>query len=286
MKLYAFIDIEKSILAAWETAIGRLCSAVTSREGIGVSLFMFNRLRGLSNGRQNRTIQNEFILEMVRQQYFSLQTSRLKGLYFFETIRDATRAHEEWEFSCPPEYLCEINFDCVNFSKVDSQWITNFLSKKTDNSWMHKYWNGEALNDKPLYEIIAEGRGVIKNSKIKRVAYDFFLEKQPDTGPLLYISCCAFRCGYDDISRVVPNIYLTGNNLNGRYLIDMNMMNKLEKEISNAIKDRRKFKDLKKPKLPKDENIFFRVPNMPTFEFEVELNSTELADIAPHFSAA
>lgn len=283
MKLYAFINIEKSILAAWEAAIGRLRSAVTSRDGIGVSLFMFNRLRSFSIDKQNRIIQNEFILEMVRRQHFALKSSRLEGLYFFETKQDANRAHEEWGFSCPPEYLCEINFDCLNFSKVDSQWVTTFLSKETDNHWMHKYWNGEALNDNPLYEIIADGRGVINNRKIKRIAYNFFLETQPDTGPLLYISCCAFRCGYHDISRVLPNIYLTENKLKGRYLIDMNMMNTQEKEIADAIRDIRKFKDLKKPNLPKDKNVFFRVPDAPV-EFEVELSNTELSDITPHFN--
>lgn len=274
------------MLAAWETAIGRICSAGTARDGIGISLFMFNRLRAFSKDMQNRTVRNEFILEMVREQRFSLQASRLKGLYFFETKEDAHRAHEEWEFNCPYEYLCEINFDCTRFTKVDSQWVTNFLSEETNNSWMMEYWSGKPYNKKPLYEILAEGRGVIKNSKIKRVAYNYFLENQPDTSPLLYISCCAFRCGFDDISRVLPNVYLSENKLIGRYLIDMNTMDTLEKEIVEAIKNRSKFKDIKNPKMPNDKNTFFRVPNLPTFEFNIILNDEELVDIAPHFNIA
>jgi hypothetical protein len=282
MPLYAFLNI-RNLLVAWEVAIGRLFSAGTTDDGVGVSLWMFHRLRRLASTPQDHIVRNEFILETVRQQDFPQKTSRLKGLYFFDNEKDALRANLEWNFNFPIRYLCEIEFDCSHFTKVDSQWITHFLDKQCPHDWMKKYWAGVPYNDTPLYEIIAEGYGVIKNKQIKNEAYDKYYREQPDTSLLLATSCCAFSRGFNDISRVVPHIILDGNSIKGTYLISMDTLNNHEHEVSLAVQECIKNNELQKIKHAKEKHVLFRVPNIQKDRFTLGIKEYEMADIRPHF---
>lgn len=281
--LYAFLNIDH-LFTAWECAIGRMASAGIYSNGYGISNWLYGRLQTLKYEPTNRYVLDEFRLETIRQKDFQHQVSRLKGLYFFENKEDAFRAHASWGSDFSLQYICKIRFLCNNFCKVDSSWITNCLGAE-DGSWMKHYWNGESYDDNPLYEIIAEGIGyILEPLEVRKEAYKLFFEYQNTSTPLRSISCCAFSRGFNNISRIVPYLYIKDNKLNGSYIIDMETLDNYESEIGKVVDDCIKKNELPSACLPKDENIVFTLPDLSEYNFTLELTDTEFRDIQPHFT--
>lgn len=249
---------------------------------------MYGRLKRLSSNPHDVIVHNEFLLETIRQKYFPDHPSRLGGLYFFENAADAIRAHGEWGFCFSQDYLSEISFNCSSYCRVDSEWITHCIDKKTGTDWMVNYWSGAPYGDTPLYEIVAEGFGVIKDLKIRNAAYSKYFFQHRDTTPLLSMACCAFsKGGFDNIAQVTPFLSLSDNIISGSFLINMHDFNTREKEIVDKLGECAKNDELPLMVLPKDENAFFRIPDLnkrPEYTFKLQLTKSDLNDIAPHFN--
>jgi hypothetical protein len=263
--LYAYLDIEHPMVA-WEVAIGRIRSIdITKFE---VSIWQYTSLSNYVKYGLDQNFINEIELEYVRKQHFPNRVSRMQGVYFFESYDDAVFALKHWDIPLKENYISEISFTPQNITKVDSEWITSYIDKKTNNSWMNKYWNGEIKEDKPLYEILATGLGVILNYDLRIQAYKNIFELWPYSTPLLAMACCAFQVkNIDDIAKVVPALYPNDNVIKGGYIIDISALTTRKEDIIEAIKICKN--DNKYPIIvrPKNPEVFFELPDLSYLEF-------------------
>jgi len=280
-EFYAFINIDNP-LVAWEAAIGRIASSGTAREGAGVSLWMYRKLKNLSASKNRAAIHREFLLESVRKEFFPDAVSRLQGVYFFETKDDALKAYEFWGFNCPKEYLCKIGFNCQKYTKVDSNFITICMDSD-DTDWMKQYWSGETYGEIPLYEIIAEGFGyIIEPHDVSQKAYDKFHKEQIMTNPLISISRCAFSRGFINIARATPFLTVEDNKLKGYFIMDMHDLDTNQQGIIKALDDCHKNEGLIPIIKFENTDTFFAIPDMQDQFFSLEFSETIMADISPH----
>ncbi|MEO5955833.1 MAG: hypothetical protein ABIR36_09125 [Nitrospiraceae bacterium] len=175
--LYLNIDF---LPAAWSAYRGQL---------ITVSTFGTEEFRplsywplGLLKDRRILRFQKELELERIRREFYSAQVSRLHGIYMWGDAQTARRG-ERWRETegnhFHADYLVEVSFTYRRLSRVDTNWIDKYLLPdsvsfdRNDVAWMHSYWRGEPCPDSdPLWEYIAEGRGVIYGTTLRMQAYE------------------------------------------------------------------------------------------------------------------
>ncbi|MBV5279481.1 MAG: hypothetical protein J0647_10770, partial [Campylobacteraceae bacterium] len=217
-----------------------------------------------------KKLRNELKLERVRQKLFSQNVSRLDGLYFFENEEIAHTALDRWNIPNKKQYISEINFSANFITRVDSEWITSYLLSD-DEEWMTSYWAGKTLGEKPLTEVLACGIGIIQNTKLREQAYQNILEIWPDSSPLLASACCAFaNQKMENIAMVRPAFIREQDKLVGQYFINMDDLNKNEKQVVKAVQQCKDDKNL--PPIIKSFNpdIFFKLPDLESEKFEFE----------------
>lgn len=220
---YAYLDIDNPIVA-WEVAIGRLCSAdeLIKEQVLSLSQWHYSRLRHYVISGSKQLIKNEIKLESVRLKFHPNCVSRLRGLYFFESKTDAEAAIDSWNINqSKKRYISEVGFSVTNISQHDTEWITFNLASSDDETWMRKYWQGEVCCEKPLWEFLATGVGLVWDQDLRIEAYKRVMHRDPTSVPILRLSCIAFHLGYERVAQVVPYLLKQGNKVKGTYIINM-----------------------------------------------------------------
>ena len=220
-------------MVAWETAIGRICSAsVLHNQGVlSLSIRLFSLIRGAINTQNISKIKKEFEIELFRRIDFPKKISRLTGIYFFESKEDAEVivGREGWRSSrFNQKYLSKVHLIKGEVSRFDSEWITsNFASK--DTGWIHSYFAGETYGVNPLTEVIASGVGEILNQKLKEQAFKYIARNYPDSLPLLILSRLAFTNRFLDAGQVVPFLQKQNDLVSGVHIINIKHIEKNSK---------------------------------------------------------
>jgi hypothetical protein len=228
----------------------------------------------LSEGLSIRLV-NELTLEYLRQNTYPELVSRMQGLYFFENKKDARFALQYWGIPLNEGYISEVIFYPENITKVDSDWITNNFSKRTDNSWMSKYWSGEINSKKPLFEILTKGFGVIKNTELRKAAYKKIMDDYPESTALLALATCAFQYKeIDSVALIVPNLIMNNGNIQGQYFIYMDDLDNKQAEIIQAFKKSQEEDKCPPIIRPKDPDAFCRLPDLQEIGFSCDDNET------------
>lgn len=198
-KVYAYLDIDHPIVA-WGAYRGVLISSNAEQSPPNCPVSMM--LAGIVLYQNNARLSNELIIEKWRQDNFPDLPSRLTGMYFFETKRDAELVND-WGEHFSPEYLAEIElYSTSKVSKHDSNWITfaplDEKGRLTDTSWINKYWLGLEYPKKiPVWELIAHGRAAICGTALREQAYRNLVKEFPETVAILEVSRVAATLGSD-----------------------------------------------------------------------------------------
>lgn len=221
---FAYIDISNP-LVAWETAIGRICSVdqLEKQNIFTVSLRQFSIFKNCVLKDDAYKISRELEIEYIRSTCFEEKISRLRGIYFFNSLdhAEAIIGRMNWKAAhFDPTYLTEVRFHKVKYSEYDSEWITtNFNFDKSE--WINNYLSGATCGDNPLTEVVASGVGVVLNNELRQRAYDFIGNEYPDTIPLLQLSCNGFAYGFNDIGQNIPYLLNTGDSVKGCHYLNM-----------------------------------------------------------------
>lgn len=172
--VYAFLDMDHPAVA-WALMRGMLVSA--SHAAASPSFLSFMQAGMIAAG-DNTRIFNESIIEMHRAIFFPQLPSRMRSMYFFGSRGDAeARINDrEWPSYFTAENLLEFELLCETVpTVVDANWITYApIDKVTgrialkDLSWISKYWQGEPYNERPVWEVLADGAALVLNERVRR----------------------------------------------------------------------------------------------------------------------
>lgn len=217
--LYVALKLDDPTVA-WEVYRGNMisCESIKNRTFQPISFWYVKYLKQCL--RVAPTSINETLLERVRESEFPEETSRLKGLYFFENKDDAQKILAFWGME--NHTLIEAYYEHVTkVTRVDSKWITNYLSKVSDTKWMRKYWSGEPYNAEPHWELLVKGKLVITDSNAIEKSYETVKRLWPRSLPLLELSRISALIG-SELGHCAPIILkLSENNFGLRYIINM-----------------------------------------------------------------
>jgi hypothetical protein len=188
MRVFAFLDLDHPPVA-WAVMRGMMVSADQALQ-LGYPGFISFMLAGMIRCQNNPRIFNESILERSRKEKFPRSVSRIKGMYFFQTKAEAKAiiGDKEW----PPYFienkLLELELTLAKESTlVDANWITH-APRHCDgrialeqSNWIERYWNGEAFNDQPIWELIANGVAVVLDEEVRRKNFDYIKQTFPES---------------------------------------------------------------------------------------------------------
>jgi hypothetical protein len=272
MNLFAYLDINNPMVA-WEVAIGRMKSAGYdyNDEIFELSIWEYDLIKNYTRYGATQKLINELQLEYIRKLKYNHCVSRMKCLYFFETRNETIFALDHWGIDVDERYISEVNVNISSITKVDSEWITNFLESK-ENDWMDNYWQGKNYNNKPLYELLVNGFGIIMNERLCREAYKKVYDTFPYSTCLLAWAMCGFQIkNIDSIAKIVPGISARDGKIKGSYFIDITDIKKYEKEIIKAIDYVQSLNDFPPIVLPPPElNAAFILPDFRYLEIDFE----------------
>ncbi len=275
IKLFAYLDIDNPIVA-WEVAIGRIRSACdNTKDNFGISLWSYGLLRSYAKEGEDIRFTNELRLEEVRQKQFPRMVSRLKGVYFFESLDDAFAATERWGLKSKQKYITEVYFSSNDITRVDSEWVTSYL-RSQESEWMSCYWRGDVLGEKPLVEVLASGIGVVHDQAIKVKAYKKIMDIWPYSTVLLAASCVGFSwLGLETIGQMTPALVARDERIVGEHYINVVELKKNEAEIVRLLDEAKKRCELPPIIRPPEQEAVFRVPDMRDLDFILRAKGAE-----------
>lgn len=162
---------------------GMLVSASHAAESAGFVSFM---QAGIITAGNNPRLFNETIIDLYRQNRFPQCRSRMRGIYFFGSIAEATARinDNDWPAYFTADNLVEFDLLCDTMPTiVDANWIT-FAKVGSDGripldnlDWISSYWSGKQYNENPTWEVIADGVALVLDEKIRRIC-NSSLEKE------------------------------------------------------------------------------------------------------------
>ncbi len=224
MRCYVYLNIDDP-LVAWETAIGRLCSAdVLEQDKIfSLSLRQYSLFRKFATQTAaSPQIANELRLDSVRISLFKDLPSRLRGIFLFRNLEDARAASKRWRLRhFIEENLSEVEISPSKMAFLDSEWSTHNLAGVRDDSWMHHYWSGETFGEAPLIEVVCSGVGYILNQALRKRAYETIMQKLPKAVPILSIATVGFFYGFQHVAQIVPYLRTDDKSAKGLHYINM-----------------------------------------------------------------
>lgn len=270
--LFAYLNINHPMVA-WEVAIGRIrsaCDLDLGQQSFGISLWQYNLLRKYSGEGLSKRFENELLLESVRQKNFHSSVPRLRGVYFFESERDAHAAVERWGVPGNRRFITAVNFSASKTTHVDSEWITSYLNTD-ENDWMNRYWRGETLGESPLTEVLASGIGIVQNMNLRQEAYAQIMKLFPNSTPLLAMACCSFKhARLESIAQVVPGIIRDKSGIEVSFHIYMGDLDHRQVEIQNALSVCKARNEMPPMIQPSDPNVFFNLPDLMKDRFRLD----------------
>jgi hypothetical protein len=260
--LYAYLNINHPMVA-WEVAIGRIrsaCDLGMEAENFGISLWQYNLLRRAKDGASKRFL-NELKLEKTRQNVAPDSVSRLRGVYFFESERDAYAAIERWRIPQNKHYITAVNFSANKTTRVDSEWITSYLLSD-ESDWMQRYWAGETLGQKPLIEVLASGIGLVQSAELREAAYRSVLGSSPEATPLLSMAACAFKhARLETLAQTVPGVIKCAEGIKIDFYIYIDDLNANEELIKKSVEACMKLGEMPPMIRPNNPEVFFSLPD-------------------------
>jgi hypothetical protein len=161
--------------------------------------------------------EKEIAIELVRREHYPEQVSRLHGLYAWEDEETAVRCERKWRqqhFS--RENLIEIGFSYSRCSRVDTQWIDDFVLDDyavghPDETWIHEYWRGEPRNEQPHWELILEGRGLYWGTTLRMKALEKVREHEPHSLFFLEAGRLAVLMEEHEVNSIAPFVISAGH---------------------------------------------------------------------------
>ncbi|WP_147407820.1 hypothetical protein [Rhodopseudomonas palustris] len=180
--VYAFLDVDHPAVQ-WAVMRGMLVSSSHVSDSEGFVSFM---QAGIVAAGNNARLFNEAIIELYRQKNFQKNQSRMRGMYFFGSRAEAeARINDaDWPAYFKPENLVEFDLHCDEMpTVVDANWITFAEVDKSGRipidslEWISRYWEGKQYNDRPVWEVIANGVALVLDENIRR-ACTLKLERQ------------------------------------------------------------------------------------------------------------
>jgi hypothetical protein len=238
--LWAYLDISHAMVA-WSAYLGRLDSVHhnVTPDFHPISLRHATLLEEMDQGVTER-LTAELRLEAVRAAEFSSQVSRLTGLYFFEDEATARRAAGRWAVPgshFEEDFLTEVGFSALQYTRVDSEWITSEF-RDPDPDWMRAYWRGVPNGSQPIWEVLAEGAGLLWGTEVRRRAWDRCSAMFPDSLLLLDVCRISQELGEFNFGRTVPIVMRAdAGQLRLDYIIDFRDAH--NEQMLNGLRDYR-----------------------------------------------
>jgi hypothetical protein len=174
VRVFCFLDLEHPAVA-WAVMRGMMVSADYSSTPDAPGFISFMQA-GMVDARDNRRIFNEDLIERIRQVLHRHQISRMRGMFFFRSEREALDRVRDPNW---PSYFLEENLLELEllheepFTDVDANWITHadllddYRLNLKDLGWIEKYWAGVQYNDHPVWERLAKGVALVLDEKAR-----------------------------------------------------------------------------------------------------------------------
>lgn len=268
---YTFLDVEHPVVA-WGTYRGVLVSANAEHQPPQCPVSMM--FAGIILHQNNVRLHNELLIEMRRQIKHPHCVSRLAGMYFFDDPQQAQNA-EEWGGHFKAQNLAEVElYPTTGLSRHDANWITyaplDSQGRICDSGWIDDYWQGAAFpGNKPVWELIANGRAVICGTEIREKAYSILASVLPDCLSILEVARIAAHVG-SDLGQTTAWITNTEEKLSLSFMLDMrDAENPTFLERLQQYKGPRNYEDLK------IGGDYFRTPDFT--EYSCQFRSETLA---------
>lgn len=267
-RAYVYLDIDHPAVA-WGTYRGVLVSAHADASYTGCAISMM--LAGMLADKNAARLQNELLIERVRQARHSNHPSRLSAMYFFEN-KECAESAQDWGPHFIGEHLTAVDLHATNLlSRHDANWITfaplDTQDRITSTDWIDSYWYGVPYPDKaPVWEILSHGRATILDTRVKKRAYKTVSKRDPMSVALLEVARICAATG-SDLGQI--NTFLVASNSAATVEWHVDMRDAENPEVLEKIKNfkgSRNFKDLA---VGGDK---FRVPNMLPYYSNIALN--------------
>ena len=193
--VWAYLDVSDP-LVAWQVYRGELVSS-TQSHALALSSWTADYLRGLPREDVRACWASELAIEALRIGEFPQLPSRLKGFYVFPDSESA-RAAARWSPYFKEDRLAELALRVDSRSSThDGNWIHNQLGEAGDREWMRAYLSGTRRDDKPIWEMVVEGRAVVYGTDLREEAYKTVKAHWPESMAMLELSRLGFECDVD-----------------------------------------------------------------------------------------
>lgn len=222
---FVYIDIN-SPMAAWNVVRSNFYSPSCLPQSERTGALSFGMADLLRNGNAARA-SAEFKLEYFRQRHFPDTVSRLTGIFLFDAIDSAARVwdNDAWSAHFVSEYLTDVGVSADRSSRVDAAWIT--MMRNDENilveGWealAERYWSGEPMSDRPIWERIIEGWVTIWGLDLKTRALEEVQKYWPQSLPLLALAANSAAIGSND-GAILPYAIRKGDLLEISYYLRM-----------------------------------------------------------------
>ena len=220
-RFFVYLNIDP-LPAAWAAYRGTMYSAST----VGTEVFRpiaYWPYGLMKRGREGDRLallrlEKEITLEQIRKLHYPQRVSRLHGIYVWGSEEEAIRCESKWRVSegkyFDRDNLGEVGFTYSNLTKVDAQWIDEFVLTSgvpADFDWAHSYWNGEPRNSNPHWEILIEGRGLIWGTQVRENALRRIETHWPHLLGQSELSRIAVQIG-SDLYNIAPFVFQERSN--------------------------------------------------------------------------
>jgi hypothetical protein len=186
VRVFCFLDLEHPAVA-WAVMRGIMVSADYASTPPNPGFISFMQA-GMVESLDNRRVSNEFLIEMIRLGFFAHQVSRMRGMFFFRSRKEAEARIGDpfW----PPYFQVanllelELHYD-EPFTDVDASWITfapltdDGRMRLSDLQWVSHYWAGETYSSEPVWERLAKGIALVLDVQVRRKSYHYLREIFP-----------------------------------------------------------------------------------------------------------
>lgn len=229
---FMYLDIEHPVVA-WNAYRGVLLSQSLIEKCSPTGSFLSMTLARILIDKDWSRLRFEQILEEHRQSDFPTHTSRLTGLFVFDTPESALAVadNEAWggkDGHIRDENLTDVGVSAKsNRTRLDANWISWMLRlKESDNNlWfagVHPYWSGTPCPyyDSPIWEVLVDGAVTIWGAELRKRAYQLIISRNPLSASLLEISRVAAGIG-SDLGHITALVSAEGEHQLVSFHIDM-----------------------------------------------------------------
>lgn len=234
MKLegFMYLDIEHPVVA-WNVYRGVLLSQSLIANCNPAGSFLSMTLARIVIDKDWERLEFEQILEDHRHQNFPDSTSRLRGLFVFDTPESALAVAEDQAWGGKGGHIRIENLTDVgvsaksNKTRLDANWITWMLMLRHSgnqvwNTGIHAYWSGNPCPyyDAPIWELLVDGAVTIWGTELRKRAYEMVVSRTPLSASLLEISRIAAGLG-SDLGHITAMVAAEGSHQLVSFYIDM-----------------------------------------------------------------